>query len=92
MHTASQTLSVGQKAGWGLADMGVVVFVIVKQLLILAFMNSFLGIPIAMAGAGFLPSGSRIIDFGLVSISLICSATINLCSSLQINIGDNISL
>ena len=30
MHAASQTLSVGQKAGWGLADMGVVVFVIVK--------------------------------------------------------------
>ena len=45
------SLSLGQKAGWGLADMGVVVFVIVKQLLILAFMNSFLGITIAMAGA-----------------------------------------
>ena len=44
-------LSLGQKAGWGLADMGIVVFVIVKQLLILAFMNSFLGIPIALAGA-----------------------------------------
>ena len=44
-------LTTGQKAGWGLADMGIVVFVIVKQLLILAFMNSFLGIPIAMAGA-----------------------------------------
>ena len=45
------SLSIGQKAGWGLADMGIVVFVIVKQLLILAFMNSFLGIPIAIAGA-----------------------------------------
>ena len=45
------SLSIGQKAGWGLADMGIVVFVIVKQLLILAFMNSFLGIPIAVAGA-----------------------------------------
>ena len=45
------SLSTGQKAGWGLADMGIVVFVIVKQLLILAFMNSFLGIPIAIAGA-----------------------------------------
>ena len=45
------SLSLGQKAGWGLADMGIVVFVIVKQLLILAFMNSFLGIPIALAGA-----------------------------------------
>ena len=45
------SLSLGQKAGWGLADMGIVVFVIVKQLLILAFMNSFLGIPIAIAGA-----------------------------------------
>ena len=30
--TQSQTrLSFGQKAGWGLADMGIVVFVIVKQ-------------------------------------------------------------
>ena len=45
------SLSLGQKAGWGLADMGIVVFVIVKQLLILDFMNSFLGIPIALAGA-----------------------------------------
>ena len=45
------SLSLGQKAGWGLADTGIVVFVIVKQLLILAFMNSFLGIPIALAGA-----------------------------------------
>ena len=45
------SLTTGQKAGWGLADMGIVVFVIVKQLLILAFMNSFLGIPIAIAGA-----------------------------------------
>ena len=45
------SLSLGQKAGWGLADMGIVVFVIVKQLLVLAFMNSFLGIPIALAGA-----------------------------------------
>ena len=45
------SLSIGQKAGWGLADMGIVVFVIVKQLLILAFMNSFLGIPIGLAGA-----------------------------------------
>ena len=45
------SLSLGQKAGWGLADMGIVVFVIVKQLLILAFKNSFLGIPIALAGA-----------------------------------------
>ena len=45
------SLSLGQKAGWGLADMGIVIFVIVKQLLILAFMNSFLGIPIALAGA-----------------------------------------
>ena len=45
------SLSLGQKAGWGLADMGIVVFVIVNQLFILAFMISFLGIPIALAGA-----------------------------------------
>lgn len=44
-------LSLGQKAGWGLADMGIVVFVIIKQLLILAFMTSYLGIGAATAGA-----------------------------------------
>lgn len=43
-------LSLGQKAGWGLADMGVVVFVVVKQLLILTFLTSFLGVPVAIAG------------------------------------------
>ncbi len=44
-------LSMGQKAGWGLADMGIVVFVVVKQLLILAFLTNYLGVPIGMAGA-----------------------------------------
>ena len=29
MQKYNRTLSIGQKAGWGLADMGVVVFVIV---------------------------------------------------------------
>ena len=43
-------LSVGQKAGWGLADMGIVVFVIVKQLLILNFLTAFLGVPVGIAG------------------------------------------
>jgi GPH family glycoside/pentoside/hexuronide:cation symporter len=43
-------LSLGQKAGWGLADMGVVVFVVVKQLLILTFLTSYLGVPVAIAG------------------------------------------
>ncbi|MCK0096296.1 MFS transporter [Yoonia sp. F2084L] len=43
-------LSLGQKAGWGLADMGIVVFVIVKQLLILTYMTAFLGVPVAIAG------------------------------------------
>jgi len=50
MHTASQTLSVGQKAGWGLADMGVVVFVIVKQLLVLSFLTNYLSVPVGIAG------------------------------------------
>lgn len=44
-------LSTGQKAGWGLADMGIVVFVIIKQLLVLAFLTSYLGIDAATAGA-----------------------------------------
>ncbi|MDT2084111.1 MAG: MFS transporter, partial [Planktomarina sp.] len=44
------TLSISQKAGWGLADMGIVVFVIIKQLLILSFLTNYLGVPIALAG------------------------------------------
>lgn len=43
-------LSLGQKAGWGLADLGVVVFVIVKQLLILTFLTTVLGVPVGIAG------------------------------------------
>ena len=43
-------LTLVQKAGWGLADMGVVVFVVVKKLLILTFLTSFLGVPVAIAG------------------------------------------
>ena len=43
-------LSVGQKAGWGLADMGINVFVVVKQLLVFAFLTAFLGVPPAVAG------------------------------------------
>ena len=44
------TLSMGQKAGWGLADMGIVVFVVVKQLLVLAFLTNYLGVPVEIAG------------------------------------------
>ncbi len=43
-------LSLGQKAGWGVADMGVVVFVVVKQLLVLNFLTAFLGVPVGIAG------------------------------------------
>jgi GPH family glycoside/pentoside/hexuronide:cation symporter len=43
-------LSLSQKAGWGLADMGIVVFVVVKQLLVLAFLTSILGVPVGIAG------------------------------------------
>ena len=43
-------LSLGQKAGWGLADMGIVVFVIVKQLLILTYLTTVLGVPVGIAG------------------------------------------
>ena len=47
-HT--RTLSVAQKAGWGLADMGIVVFVIVKQLLVLSFLTNYLNVPVGIAG------------------------------------------
>ena len=43
-------LSVGQNAGWGLADLGINVFVVVKQLLVFAYMTSYLGVPPAVAG------------------------------------------
>ncbi len=43
-------LSMGQKAGWGLADAGIVIFVIVKQLLIVSYLTTFLGIPVGIAG------------------------------------------
>ncbi|MGB0797802.1 MAG: MFS transporter [Planktomarina sp.] len=43
-------LSLGQKAGWGLADLGIVVFVMVKGLLVFEFMASYLGVPAAAAG------------------------------------------
>lgn len=43
-------LSLGQKAGWGLADMGVNVFVVVKQLLVFTFLTAFLGVPAHIAG------------------------------------------
>ena len=44
-------LTCGQKIGWGLADLGIVVFVIVKHLLILSFLTNYLGINVAIAGA-----------------------------------------
>ena len=43
-------LTIGQKAGWGLADMGINVFVVVKQLLVFTFLTTFLGVPAGVAG------------------------------------------
>ncbi len=43
-------LSMGQKAGWGLADTGVNVFVVVKQLLVFTYLTTFLGVPANIAG------------------------------------------
>ncbi|MEL7345473.1 MAG: MFS transporter [Pseudomonadota bacterium] len=53
-------LTTRQKAGWGLADMGIVTFVVVKQLLVLAFLTTYLGVPIALAGA--LTTGILVFD------------------------------
>lgn len=48
-------LRLSETAGWGLADMGVGVFVVVKQLLVFAFLTTYLGVPPAAAGwAAFL--------------------------------------
>ncbi|MEM9715651.1 MAG: MFS transporter [Pseudomonadota bacterium] len=43
-------LTTGQKAGWGLCDMGVVTFVVIKQLLILSFLTTVMGVPVVLAG------------------------------------------
>ena len=43
-------LSTGQKIGWGLADLGIVVFVMIKQLLVLDFLTNYLGVPVHIAG------------------------------------------
>lgn len=53
-------LTLIQKAGWGLADMGIVVFVIIKQLLVLVFLTSYLGVDAALAGA--IASGVLLFD------------------------------
>jgi glycoside/pentoside/hexuronide:cation symporter, GPH family len=50
MQDTDKRLSLGQKAGWGLADMEIVVFVIVKQFLVLSFLTNYLGVPVAIAG------------------------------------------
>ncbi|MEO1239436.1 MAG: MFS transporter [Pseudomonadota bacterium] len=43
-------LSFREKAGWGLADMGINVFVVVKQLLVFTYLTTFLGVPAGVAG------------------------------------------
>ncbi|MEM6307300.1 MAG: MFS transporter, partial [Pseudomonadota bacterium] len=43
-------LSTGQRIGWGLADLGIVIFVMVKQLLVFDFLTSYLGVPAGTAG------------------------------------------
>ena len=50
----------GQRAGWGLADMGIVVFVIVKQLLVLAYLTGYFNVPIEIAG--MVTTGGLIFD------------------------------
>lgn len=60
-------LSLGQKAGWGLADMGVVVFVVVKQLLVFAYLTSYLGVPVGIAG--FVTTG--VLAFDIITDPLV---------------------
>ncbi|MEO1564310.1 MAG: MFS transporter [Pseudomonadota bacterium] len=43
-------LTTTQKAGWGLADLGLLTFVMIKQVFILSFLTNFLGVPIFLAG------------------------------------------
>lgn len=60
-------LTLGQKAGWGLADMGVVVFVVVKQLLVFAYLTSYLGVPVDVAGA----ATSAVLIFDIITDPLV---------------------
>jgi len=43
-------LKMAQKAGWGLADLGINIFVVVKQLLVFTYLTTYLGVPAAAAG------------------------------------------
>ncbi|KPP84971.1 MAG: ABC-type zinc uptake system permease component ZnuB [Rhodobacteraceae bacterium HLUCCA08] len=38
------------KIGWGLADLGVSTFVVVKQMLVVSYLTTMLGVPVAVAG------------------------------------------
>ncbi|MEM9715650.1 MAG: MFS transporter [Pseudomonadota bacterium] len=42
-------LTTTQKAGWGLSDLGLLTFVMIKQVFILSFLTNFLGVPIFLA-------------------------------------------
>lgn len=46
----NMALSFSQKAGWGLADLGINIFVVVKQLLVFTYLTTYLGVPAAAAG------------------------------------------
>ena len=74
-------VTMGQKAGWGLADMGVVVLVVVKQLLILQFLTAFLGLPVAIArcattgillGAAVIPVLAGSMGFAMAMLVAVC--------------------
>ena len=65
-----QKLTLYQKMGWGLADMGVVVFVIVKQLLVLSFLTNYLGVNVALAGV--ITTSILVFDIALIQSSGIC--------------------
>lgn len=56
-----------QMAGWGLADLGVANFVIVKQLLVLTFLTQYLAVPVGIAGAATF----AVLAFDLVTDPLI---------------------
>lgn len=43
-------LTFREKAGWGLADIGINVFVVVKQLLVFTYLTTLLGVPPGVAG------------------------------------------
>ncbi|MEO0344104.1 MAG: MFS transporter [Pseudomonadota bacterium] len=62
-------LTTTQKAGWGLCDLGLLTFIMIKQVFILSFLTNYLGVPIALAAW----TATSILIFDLLTDSLVAN-------------------